>query len=56
MTACGGFMAVKLLQNKCHTGRLQVKDKVLIGGMKKFPSAAETYTVPEAALAFVGTY
>lgn len=49
-------MAVKSLQNKCHAGGLQVKDKVLTGGMKKFPSAAELYTVPGAALAFVGTY
>lgn len=49
-------MAVKSLQNKCHAGGLQVKDKVLIGGMKTFPSAAEQYTVPGTAWAFVGTY
>lgn len=49
-------MAVKSLQNKCHAVRLQVKDKVLTRGIKKFPSAAEPYTIPGAALAFVGTY
>lgn len=49
-------MAVNSLQSKCPAGILQVKDKVLIGGLKKFPSAAEPYTVPRAALAFVGTY
>lgn len=49
-------MAVKSLQKKCRAGRLQVKDKVLIGGMKTFPSSAEPYAVLGAALAFVGTY
>lgn len=42
-TVCSGFMAVKSLHNKCHAGRLQGKDKVLIGRMKKFSSAAELY-------------
>lgn len=55
-TGCGSFMAVKSLQKKCCAGRLQVKDKVLIEGMKTFPSSAERYAVPGAALAFVGTY
>jgi len=48
--------AVKLLQNKCHAEGLQVKDQVLMGGMKDFPSAAEPDIAPGAALAFVGTY